>query len=177
MASVKGGDKLTAAMHDMAQRMGNAKSVDVGFPEGAKYPSGESVAKIAAIQEFGAPKRGIPPRPFFRNMIKQKSPEWPAAVAALLKSNGYDAKTTLDQTGQVIAAQLQESITNTNEPPLSPVTLMLRKMIGPNGTVKGYYQVVEARARVAAGESPGGVSTKPLVWTGKLQNSISYTVK
>jgi hypothetical protein len=34
-----------------------------------------------AVQEFGAPSRNIPPRPFFRNMIARKRNEWPTAVA------------------------------------------------------------------------------------------------
>jgi len=174
---VKGGDKLGPAMRDLAAKLGNAESVDVGFPGGATYPNGTPVAMVAAIQEYGAPKVGVPPRPYFRSMIASKSPEWPKAVAALLKTNDFDAHATLDQAGQAIAGQLQDSIAALQDPPLSPVTLMLRKMVGPNGQVTSYKQVIEARARVAAGEGTGGVSTKPLVWTGKLLNSVTYVVK
>ena len=177
MSDVKGGDKFAKAMQGLSDKLQSAESVNVGFLEGATYPDGTLVAMVAAIQEYGAPKGGVPPRPFFRTMIAQKGPEWPRAVAALLKQNDFDAKTALEQTGAEIKGQLQESIRDTNDPPLSPVTLMLRKMVGPNGKVTSYKQVAEARARVAAGEDPGGVSTKPLVWTGHLLNSVDYIVK
>ena len=175
--NVKGGDKFAKVMRDLGDKLTKAESVNVGFLAGATYPNGTPVAMVAAVQEFGAPRVGVPPRPFFRTMIANKGPEWPRAVAALLKANDFDAKATLEQTGAAIKGQLQQSIVDTNDPPLSPVTLMLRKMVGPNGQVTSYSQVVEARARVAAGEDAGGVSTKPLVWTGQLLNSVDYVVK
>ena len=80
--------------------------------------------------------------------------------------------------GQAIAGQLRQSIVDTNTPPLSPVTLMLRKMQTDNPDLKvGGKTVGEAAQRVAAGESYGGVSTKPLVWTGVLLNSVDYKVE
>jgi hypothetical protein len=102
---------------------------------------------IAAIQEFGAPSRGIPPRPFFRNMIKAKSGEWPKAIAALLKANNYDARRTLMLTGEAIAGQLRQSIVDTNSPPLKPATIKR----------KGF--------------------AKPLIDTSVMINSIDYEVK
>ncbi len=123
MATISGGGKLEAALRDMASKVSRAASVDVGFLEGATYPNGVSVPMVAAIQEYGAPSRNIPPRPFFRNMIAAKSGEWPDAVAALLKANDYDARTTLDQTGSAIAGQLRQSIVDTNSPPLSASTV------------------------------------------------------
>jgi hypothetical protein len=62
-------------------------------------------------------------------------------------------------------------------PPLSPVTLMLRKMFGNSPELIRGRDVGEAARRVAAGESSDGVSTKPLVWTGHLLNSVEYEVK
>src|SRR4029077_15356101 len=69
MASVKGGDKLTAKLKELREKIGKGPALAVGFFEGAPHPDGASVPMGAAIQEFGAPKVGIPPRPFFRNMI------------------------------------------------------------------------------------------------------------
>jgi hypothetical protein len=133
---------------------------------------------IAAIQEFGAPRAGIPPRPFFRNMIAAKSPEWGLATGALLVANDYDADKTLRQVGEAVAGQLRESIINTNSPALSPVTLMLRKMQGEDSSLIVTGKTVGiARQRVDSGESSSGVSTKPLVWTGHLLNSIDYEIK
>jgi len=118
----------------------------VGFLENAKYPDGTPVAMIAAIQDYGAPNAGIPPRPFFRNMIAAKSPEWPAAIAQLLKDNNLDAVKALDQTGFAIEGQLRESIQQTNAPPLAPSTIAR----------KGF--------------------DKPLIDTGHMYNSVDHEV-
>ena len=176
MASVSGGDKLARVLSGMAGKLDDATAVDVGFLENSTYPDGTSTPMIAAIQEYGAPAVGIPPRPFFRNMIRAKSGEWPKAVTDLLRANDYDAARTLDQVGAAVAGQLRQSIVDTNDPPLSPVTLMVREIVGPNGTPT-FADVMEARRRVAAGQVAQGVSTKPLVWTGHLLNSVDYRVK
>lgn len=178
MVTLKGGEGLAKALNEIAKNVSKAASVDVGFLEGSTYPDGKSVPEIAAIQEFGAPKAGIPPRPFFRTMIEAKSPEWGDAVGNLLVANKYDAAKTLGQTGAAIKGQLQDSIIETYNPPLSQITLMLRKMRAedPDLIVTG-KTVGEAARRVAAGESTEGVSTKPLVDSGVLLNSVDFEVK
>ena len=79
--------------------------------------------------------------------------------------------------GEGIKSQLQQSIIDTFSPPLSPVTLMLRKMKAnnPDLIVTG-RTVGVAAANVAAGMSYAGVSTKPLIATGHLLNSVEYKV-
>ncbi|HEY1441411.1 MAG TPA: hypothetical protein VGF65_11345 [Mycobacterium sp.] len=97
--------------------------VKVGFLGGATYPDGTSVAMVAAVNEFGAPSRGQPPRPFFRNMIADQSPTWGAKAAAILKTNGGDVKATLDVLGQEIQGRLIQSINTLTEPPLAASTI------------------------------------------------------
>ena len=179
MAGVTGGDKLGSLLQGMASKLGSAKEVEVGFLPNARYPDGTLVAAIAAIQEFGAPRAKIPPRPFFRNMIRDKSPEWPDAIRGVLKSVDYDADKALTIVGDQIAGQLKQSIEDTFDPPLSPVTLMLRGMRTqaqfrnlPFGKM-----ITIARERVKAGETNFGPSTKPLVDTGDLLRSIDFVVK
>ena len=147
MAAIKGGKKFEAAMADLARRVSRPGTLRVGFLENAKYPDGTPVAMIAAIQDFGAPSVGIPPRPFFRNMIKDKQSEWPKAVADLLRANNYDAVRTLELTGEAIAGQLRQSIIDTNSPPLAETTIQR----------KGF--------------------SKPLVDSGHMLNSVDYEVK
>lgn len=147
MATLKGGDKLQAALAKIAAGVSKPATLQVGFLEGATYPDGTSVPMVAAIQEFGAPNAGIPPRPFFRNMIAAKSPEWPKAVGDLLTANEYDATKALEMTGEGIKGQLQQSIVDTNSPTLAQSTI----------DAKG--------------------SAKPLVDTGHMLNSVDYTVK
>ena len=119
MATISGGDKLKAKLAGIAAAMSSASSVKIGFLAGSSYPDGTPVPLVAAVQEFGAPSRGIPPRPFFRNMIADKKGEWPKAISDLLVANGYDALRTLQQTGEAVAGQLRESIVRTNSPPLA----------------------------------------------------------
>lgn len=178
MVAIKGGDKLAAALAKISKNASKAATLSVGFLEGATYPDGTSVAMVAAIQEFGAPKAKIPPRPFFRNMISDKSPSWPKAVGDLLKANDYDAERTLGQAGEGIKGQLQESIINTNSPALSPITVMLRGMKSNDQSLVVTGKTVgEAAARVAAGKTNYGASTKVLDETGHMLNSVDYSVK
>ncbi len=123
MAEVKGGDKLAAAIEDLARNLESAAAVEIGFLEGATYPDGTPVALVAALNEFGSPSRGMPPRPFFRTMIEERSPEWPDAIAANLKANNYQAEKSLEQIGEAIAGQLRQSIASFVGAPLKPSTI------------------------------------------------------
>lgn len=150
--SVGGG--VEAKLARMARGLKRGAVVRVGFLEGATYPDGTSVPMVAAINEFGRIVRSKDgdyyqlPRPFFRNMVREKSPEWPAGVQAALEDTDYDATVALTRVGEVVAGQLRESITTLTDPPLAPSTI---------------------RAK-------GGV-TKPLVNTGHMLASVSYEVE
>ena len=121
MVKISGGDKLQKRLEEISRNANKAASVEIGFLEGATYPDGTSVPLVAAMNEFGNSKS--PPRPFFRGMVADKSPEWPDAVGDLLVTNDYDAERTLDLTGAAIKGQLQESITTFVGAPLSPKTI------------------------------------------------------
>ncbi|NBW08599.1 MAG: hypothetical protein EBR82_11300 [Caulobacteraceae bacterium] len=156
----------------MARRFGVKGALRVGFLEGATYPDGTSVATIAAIQNFGAPAKGIPPRPFFSDMVASKSPGWPDAVGRILQANGGDGAAALELMGQGIAGQLQDAITDGAYAPNSPVTDLLKYRFPMGGQT--FKDVLDARRDVANGESaPAG---KPLIHTGNLQNSVDYEV-
>lgn len=173
---IKGGEKLEAALKKISANVNKAVDVKVGFLAGATYPDGTSVAMVAALDEFGT--RKSPARPFFRNMIAEKSSEWPKALGTLLKQNDYDAETTLGQMGDGIKGQLQDSIVKTYAPALSPVTVMLRGMRAndPSLVVTG-KTVGEAARRVAEGKTNYGASTKPLIDTGHMLNSVDFKVE
>ena len=146
MAVLKGGDKLKAALDKIARGIQRPTTLRSGFLEKAKYPDGKPVAMIAAIQDFGAPAAGIPPRPFFRNMIAKHKDEWPAGIARALKDNDYDVRKALDIAGAAIGGQLRQSILDTNAPPLKPATIAR----------KGF--------------------AKPLIFTSHMINSIDHEV-
>jgi hypothetical protein len=48
-----GGSALEAKLREIAERVGKANTVHVGFLEGSTYPDGTAVAQIAAINEYG----------------------------------------------------------------------------------------------------------------------------
>ncbi len=121
MADISGGEALQKKLSDLARKFGKEGSVRVGFLAGATYPDGTSVPLVASINEFGAPSRGQPPRPFFRNMIAKHKDEWPEAIAKLLEHN--DVPTALRLVGEGIAGQLRQSIVDITEPPLAPSTV------------------------------------------------------
>lgn len=147
MAVISGGDKLNAALAKIAAQLKTGGTVSVGFLSNATYPDGKPVAMVAAIQNFGAPARGIPPRPFFSNMVASRKATWPTAIENNLKLTGYNAKLTLERVGEGIAGQLRAEIVYTNDPPLAPQTVAR----------KGF--------------------SKPLVDTGHMLNSVDYEVK
>ena len=176
--SLSGGGALEAKLKDLAAKVAKPGTLQVGFLENSTYPDGTSVPMVAAIQEFGAPAAGIPPRPFFRTMIAEKAPAWGGILGGLVKGNDFDAAKALGQMGEGIKGQLQQSIIDTNAPALSPVTLMLRKMRSEDQSLVVTGKTVgEAAERVAKGETPGGVSTKPLDDSGHMLNSVDYEVK
>jgi hypothetical protein len=146
MATLKGGSKLDAALSAIAAKISRPATLKVGFLSGATYPDGTSVALVAAVNEYGSPSRGIPPRPFFRGMIAEKSSGWPAAIATNLKAKDYDVDATLRVVGEGIKGQLQTAITEFSGVPLAPATV----------AAKG--------------------STKQLIDTAQMLNSVDYTV-
>lgn len=123
MATVKGGTVYKQKLEQIRRSIKTARSVKVGFIEGATEADGASVPMVAAVNEFGVPARGQPPRPFFRRMIKAKRDEWGPALAGLMKANDYDGKLCLEQLGDGIEGQLRQSITDLVDPPLAPATV------------------------------------------------------
>lgn len=131
MAKLRGGERLEIRLAELAANISKPSTLRVGFLASATGPDGEPIAVRAASNEFGAPAAGIPPRPFFRNMIAAKSGEWPDAIASLLKDTDYDATRTMDLVGEAIASQLQQSIKDTNSPALAPSTIKRKGFAKP----------------------------------------------
>lgn len=166
------------ALDAIAKKIESAKQVRVGFLENATYPDGTKVAMVAAIQNFGAPAKGIPPRPFFTNMVKKNKAQWGEQLAQVLKANDYDAKKSLGQMGEEMAGELVDEIIATDSPALSPVTLLLRERFGNNPQEITFADVQQARRDVAGGTAPNvtGTQSKPLIWTGHMESSVQYDV-
>ena len=147
MSSFSGGDALERKLAEMAEKLGEGKVLRVGFLENATYPDGQQVAMVAAANEFGNPANNHPPRPFFRNMIADNKDTWPDDIGRIAQATGFDCEQTLGLMGEHIKGQLQQSIRELMEPPLSPVTI----------EKKGF--------------------DKPLIDTGHMLNSVDYDIR
>lgn len=174
--TVTGGAAFKAKLEALAKRVGAGGAVSVGFLEDATYPEGTPVAQVAFWQEFGSTR--FQPRPFFRPMIAEKSPGWARALKLNYQITGMNTEQALGRMGQGIKDQLTSSIVNTPQPPLSEITLMLRKMKDddPQLVVTG-RTVAAAAARVARGEQgASGTRAKPLIDTGLMQRAPDFVV-
>ena len=172
-----GGTKMQAYLERLGDKLAKPMRVRVGFLEGATDEDAAHTpfAYVAAIQEFGSGP--IPPRPFFRSMVDQKSGAWPEALAKCLDAADNDLPRALALMGEGIASQLGQSIEDVTSPALSPITLMLREMQHQDSSLVVTGAIVaEAARRVAAGENYSGASTKPLIFTHHLIDSIAYEV-
>jgi hypothetical protein len=184
-----GGAELERKLLDIAKRVRGGKELSVGFMKGATYPDGEPVAYIASIHEFGmtinVPQRTttiyrklnkdmsfakngrfvkakasnyatnhivpahqikIPARPFFRTMIADKQSTWGDALGKALAARDYDGAQALGLLGILIQGQLQNSIRDIRAPSNAASTV----------AAKGF--------------------DNPLIHTGHMLNSVSYSV-
>lgn len=169
MSGLSGGNAMQSHLAGIVKRIQEAGILRVGFLEGATYPEGEtheireaykerqkkgitgaikgkkggvSVAEVAAKNEYGA--KGVPMRPYFRTMIKNKKANWAVSIGQVLANNNYDIDATWRLMGEGIRGQLQTSIRDWTTPPNSQETI----------------------------ERKG--SNKPLIDTGHMLNSVDY---
>lgn len=118
-------DKIRATFERVPEEF-EGLVAQIGFPSGNNYEDGTPVAYVAAIQEFGAPGAGIPPRPFMQPTVRAKKDYWTKVLAneipkvAMGKNTAFDA---LDLVGRVAAADIQETISKVYAPPLKPATI------------------------------------------------------
>lgn len=147
MVTFTGGEKLQKKLAELATKVKNARTLEVGFLEKATYPDGTSVAMVAAVNEFGAPSRGQPPRPFFRGMIAKESPHWGDDLARLLKTTNLDAHRTLLLMAERVKGELQQSIRDTNDPPLAPSTIAAKGFDKPLIDTSHMINSVDGRVR------------------------------
>lgn len=107
----------------------NLKSLEVGFLESAKYPNGQSVAKVAYWNNYGI---GMPSRPFFTNAVANNSEKWNNAIKSILqKQEKINFTAVLDTLGNLIVADIQKSITDIRTPPNSKITIEKKKSSNP----------------------------------------------
>lgn len=159
------------------------KVIKVGYFKHSPYPDGTPIAYIAAIQEMGCVKGGIPARPTLHPAMEAGAPSYKNGVARAFRNAmaGADLVTGLNATGEVAAGDVKQAITELRSPPLSKITLLLRQARRNGETVTG--RTVGNAARAAGfvpDEGAGaalGVSDKPLVDSGKMLQAVTYSVE
>ena len=182
MAGVTGGDKAGEYLQRLADKLGKAKVVRAGFPEGSRYTDGTPIATAAAVNNFGAPAKGIPPRPFFTTAVNDGKPVWGKRLGLELRAAGMDSLIALERMGAVMAADIAVALVQTTGPALSPVTLLLRQRF-PTRDGMTAADVWQAMRDIAKGVVPSvtGTGGKPLVWSGQmlqhLQGPQAYEVE
>lgn len=137
------------------------KVAKAGWFESAVYPTGTPVATVAAVHEFGAPAKNIPPRPFMRPTIARESNNWKALMAsgakAIIRGNA-----TIDQVlnavGAKAAGDVAKTIASITAPPLKAAT-------------------IAARARKRKDKTITATLRKPLVDTALMINSVTHLVE
>lgn len=156
-----GGDKLATLLRGVLTEQGKTASLEVGFFESAKYPSGKGVPYIAAIHELGAPRRRIPRRPYFSKLA---IPRMIDAIVPLVRAE-IDPMTMriptslLNRIGAICQGILQDAIVEMDQPPLSPRTIAARNRAGKGRRANKVF-----------------AQHTPLIDTGKFRLSATWKV-
>jgi hypothetical protein len=152
----KGGDAFKSKLRQMATKLGTAGAVQVGFFPDARYTAVHPirgtkrkplpVAQVAFWNQWGAPKAGIPARPFFSTAIKDQSGHWGKDMAHFAKLFNYDSSKVLAAMGKSIQEDVVHMIVSWSQPGNSART----------AAIKGF--------------------NKPLVDDGTMQRKVAFLV-
>ena len=99
--SVKRTGSLSQALNRLVTK--KDQHVKVGVLDGSRYPDGTGVASVAFWNEYGTKR--IPPRPFFRDTIKQNKEQWVQLAKDAIRM-GY----TVDHMLGLVGASMQNDI-------------------------------------------------------------------
>lgn len=143
-------DQVRRAIEDIQR-----KRVNVGWFETSRYEDGTPVAYVATIQEVGYGP--IPPRPFMRPTISEQREAWRNTLALGAKrvlDGRMDTSQMLLAFGLSAAGDVAQTIKAVTAPALEPATLRSRQ----------------------SKKKTKGVSSKPLVDTGQMLQSVTAQV-
>jgi hypothetical protein len=154
----KGADELKWIL----QGLRDNHNVKTGWFESAKYDDKKStpVAQVAAENEFGNPRKGIPARSFMRTTVRAKRAEWKALIADWFKQFAQGKLTieqVFDRIGLKSSGDIREKITQIMSPKLSERTIEARKKNYAQKTARGVKGI-----------------EKPLIDTGIMLNELTY---
>lgn len=131
----------------------------VGWGENQRYPNGDSVAMVAAQNEFGNRAKNIPMRPFMRPAIINQGMKWKTTFTKginLALQGKEPIKNVFEKIGGMVVGDIKKSIVSVVSPPLKRSTIEAR--------LRGKRQ----------GKSVSLTIAKPLVDTKVMLNSIIH---
>ena len=142
---------------DVFRRLKNIQNatLQIGWFD-AKYEDGTPVSTVAMIQEFGAPEKNIPPRPFMRPAKMEHAQEWKELFQKGAKAIHNGRKTeedVLNELGDQIIAYIRSAIMDVHFPPLKEQTLKARRRKGnysdkPLRDTKKMFDTLEKRVEM-----------------------------
>ena len=125
-----------------------SKQVRTGFQAGKKEKNGADICDVAAFNEFGTVD--IPSRPFIRNSVDNHEEEITSFVQREIAKcirGGQSAESALKRIGVFQKSLIQREITEGSFVPNAPSTIRKKK------------------------------SSKPLIDTGRMRQSVNYEIK
>ena len=124
----------------------NVHGVEVGFYAKSRYTDGTPVPNVAAWNEFGAPRAGIPERPFMQPAVDESVDDIRLLLGSEIDRNRMVIdQDTADKIGLLLQAAIQEKIVKVRFPWNSPATIAKKRG-----------------------------SDNPLIDTGKMRTSVTY---
>ncbi len=149
---VSGGNRISQRIKAIQDRLRKNSGVYVGVPASAgEYEeSGEKIATIAAVHEFDSADGRIPERSFLRVPLRRNQQDFAKVIAGSLPGvldGTLSMVQLMDQVGARAASASQEAISAGIPPANAPSTI----------------------------EQKG--SSKPLIDTGRLRQSITWVVE
>lgn len=144
------GQRMRKVLQGMADKLGTAGAVQVGFFEDARYTPAHPirgtkrkplpVAQVAFWNIYGTTgKHPIPPRDFMGAAVQANKGYWPQDIADLAKAHGYDAKKVLELMGKSIQEDVVHYITIWSQPANSARTAAIKgfnKPLVDDGTMQ-----------------------------------------
>ncbi|MGE4336223.1 MAG: hypothetical protein AB7E55_09645 [Pigmentiphaga sp.] len=149
--SVSGGDRLGDKLRQIRERLQKNSGVLVGLPAGTgSYEDGAPIAVIAAVQEFGSADGVVPERSFLRVPLRQNAEDFKAVWRAQIPKV-VDGELTMHQ----LMSQLGARAAGVSQEAIS------------EGIAPGNAESTKKRKG----------SSKPLIDTGALRQSITFIVE
>lgn len=147
--------RLTAARKTL-----EGQDLRVGWFSTNRYEDGTPVAYVAVIHEFGFLKGGIPPRPFMRPTVSREEATWRRFIAQEAKkiiAGTQTMENLFNILGLNISGEIARSISEVVSPPLLEAT-------------------IKSKVRKMADAKTVGALDKPLVETGLMLDTVTFTV-